>query len=114
MLGEEANTELHDRLRADLGLDQSLPDQYAAWVGRLACGAMGCSVRTTQPVCEAILQRLPVTIELTTAWMLIAISAGIVVALRRNSGADIGCSILALRGVSEPSFFLALLLSTVY
>jgi peptide/nickel transport system permease protein len=118
MLGEEANTEARARLRSELGFDQPLPVQYAVWIGRVVHGDLGRSIRTAQPVSEAILQRLPVTIELAIAAMvvglLIAIPAGIVSALRRNSGADIACSIVSLLGVSMPNFFLAILLITVF
>jgi peptide/nickel transport system permease protein len=114
MLGEEASPEARDRLRSELGLDQPLPVQYAIWAGRVARGDLGRSIRTHQPVSEAILQRLPVTIELALAAMLIAlviaVPAGIISALRRNSAADMTSSIVALLGVSVPNFFLAVLL----
>jgi peptide/nickel transport system permease protein len=118
MLGEEANAEARDRLRQELGLNDPLPIQYALWLGRVVRGDLGRSIRTHQPVSEAILQRLPVTIELAIAAMCvalaIAIPAGITAALRRNTGADIASSILALLGVSVPNFFLAILLIWVF
>jgi peptide/nickel transport system permease protein len=114
MLGEEASPEARDRLREELGLNAPLPVQYVIWAGRVVRGDLGRSIRTHQPVSEAILQRLPVTIELSLAAMLVSLSialpAGIVSALRRNTAADIGSSILALLGVSVPNFFLAILL----
>lgn len=118
MLGEEASPEARDRLRAELGLDQPLPIQYVIWAGRVMRGDLGNSIRTHQPVSEAILQRLPVTIELSIAAMLvslaIALPAGIISALRRNSAADITSSVLALLGVSVPNFFLAVLLIWIF
>jgi peptide/nickel transport system permease protein len=114
MLGEEASPEARDRLREELGLNAPLPVQYVLWAGRVVRGDLGHSIRTHQPVSEAILQRLPVTIELSLAAMLVSLSialpAGIISALRRNTVADIGSSILALLGVSVPNFFLAILL----
>ena len=114
MLGEEASPEARDRLREELGLNAPLPVQYVLWAGRVVRGDLGHSIRTHQPVSEAVLQRLPVTIELSLAAMLVSLSialpAGIISALRRNTAADIGSSILALLGVSVPNFFLAILL----
>ena len=114
MLGEEASPEARDRLREELGLNAPLPVQYVLWAGRMVRGDLGHSIRTHQPVSEAVLQRLPVTIELSLAAMLVSLSialpAGIISALRRNTAADIGSSILALLGVSVPNFFLAILL----
>src|SRR5712691_5302849 len=93
MLGEEASAEARDRLRSELGLDQALPIQYLAWAGRIVRGDLGRSIRTHQPVSEAILQRLPVTVQLAicamTVALLIAIPAGIVAAIRHNSSADV-------------------------
>ena len=118
MLGEEASPEARDRLREELGLNAPLPVQYVLWAGRVVRGDLGHSIRTHQPVSEAILQRLPVTIELSLAAMLVSLSialpAGIISALRRNTAADIGSSILALLGVSVPNFFLAILLIYVF
>jgi peptide/nickel transport system permease protein len=118
MLGEEANAEARDRLRQELGLNDPLPVQYALWLGRVVRGDLGRSIRTHQPVSEAIVQRLPVTIELAIAAMCVALAiavpAGITAALRRNTGADIASSILALLGVSVPNFFLAILLIWIF
>jgi peptide/nickel transport system permease protein len=118
MLGEEANAEARDRLRQELGLNDPLPVQYALWLGRVVRGDLGRSIRTHQPVSEAIVQRLPVTIELAIAAMCVALAiavpAGITAALRRNTGADIASSVLALLGVSVPNFFLAILLIWIF
>ena len=114
MLGEEASPEARAALRRELGLDRPLPLQYATWLVRAVQGDLGRSIRTNQPVSEAILQRLPVTIELAAIAMLIALAialpAGIIAAVRRNSNADIASTIFALLGVSMPNFFLAVLL----
>ena len=114
MLGEEASPEARDALRRELGLDQPLPIQYAAWLARVLRGDLGRSIRTHQPVSEAILQRLPVTIELSALAMLVSLSialpAGIVAAVRRNSRADVISTVFSLLGVSMPNFLLAVLL----
>src|SRR5215207_3836208 len=63
-LGEEATPENREALRAELGLDQPIYVQYAKWLGRLARGDLGRSIRNDQPVGQAIRERLPATIEL--------------------------------------------------
>jgi peptide/nickel transport system permease protein len=114
MLGEEATPEARDALRRQLGFDQPLPVQYGIWLGRVLQGDLGRSIRTNQPVSEAILQRLPVTLELSLLAMLVSLSialpAGIVAAVRRNSRADLASTVFSLLGVSMPNFFLAVLL----
>src|ERR671933_2372272 len=64
MLGSEASPDDVHRVRHDLGLDQPLHLQYLLWLGRVLRGDLGHSIRTHQPVAEAIVQRLPVTVEL--------------------------------------------------
>ncbi len=114
MLGEEATLESRDTLRRELGLDRPLPIQYGVWLGRVLQGDLGRSIRTHQPVSEAILQRLPVTLELSLLAMVvslaIALPAGIVAAVRRNSNADLLSTVFSLLGVSMPNFLLAVLL----
>ncbi len=118
MLGEEANPTALAALRHELGLDQPLPLQYASWLSRVVRGDLGRSVRTNQPVVEAIVQRLPATVELTFLAMLlslsIAIPTGIISATRRNSASDLVSTTLALLGVSMPNFFLAILLIFIF
>ncbi|MCC6935166.1 MAG: ABC transporter permease, partial [Thermomicrobiales bacterium] len=65
MLGEEATPESVAALREKLGLDQPLPVQYVRWLGAVLQGDLGRSIRSNQPVSEAIFDRLPVTIELS-------------------------------------------------
>ena len=114
MLGEEATPESRESLRRELGLDRPLPIQYGVWLGRVLQGDLGRSIRTHQPVSEAILQRLPVTLELSLLAMAvslaIALPAGIVAAVRRNSNADLLSTVFSLLGVSMPNFLLAVLL----
>ena len=81
-------------------------------------GDLGRSLRTNQPVTEAILQRLPVTLELLGAALAvslaIAIPAGIVSAVKRNSGVDLASTVFALIGFSLPNFWLGLILIYVF
>ena len=118
MLGEEATPQALAALRHELGLDQPLPIQYLVWLSHVLRGDLGRSIRTNQPVIEAIMQRLPVTLELTILAliisMVVAIPAGIISATRRNSASDLISTTLALLGISMPSFFLAILLIFVF
>lgn len=114
MLGEEATPESIAALRNQLGLDEPLPVQYVKWASSVLQGDLGRSIRSNQPVSEAIIARLPVTIELAILSVLvsliIAIPVGIIAAMRRNSPLDTASTTVALLGVSIPNFFLAILL----
>jgi peptide/nickel transport system permease protein len=118
MLGQDANPSSIAALRAQLGLDEPLPIQYVRWVGNLAHGDLGRSVRTNQPVLDAIVTRLPVTVELTVLALVLSLAiglpAGTVAAVRRNSSIDIASTGVALMGISLPSFFLGILLIVVF
>jgi peptide/nickel transport system permease protein len=118
MLGQDADPASVAALRSQLGLDQPLPIQYVRWVANVARGDLGHSIRTNQPVLEAIVSRLPVTIELSVLALLLSLAiglpAGVVAAIRRNSSVDLASTGLALVGVSLPSFFLGILLILVF
>jgi len=117
-LGEEATPETLAQFRARLGFDRPLIAQYVEWLGRALRGDLGRSLRTNQPVTEAILQRLPVTFELLAAALVIslaiAVPMGIVSAVRRNSGVDLASTVFALVGFSLPNFWLGLILIYVF
>ncbi|HEX9077845.1 MAG TPA: nickel ABC transporter permease [Anaerolineae bacterium] len=118
ILGEEVTPEKLTALRHQLGLDQPIPVQYGLWLSNVLRGDLGRSVRTQQPVLEAIIQRLPPTVELTlfatVISLSVAIPAGIISAARRNSASDMASTVLALLGISMPNFFLAILLIFVF
>ncbi len=118
MLGEEATPQALEALRHELGLDQPIPIQYLTWLGHVIQGDLGRKIRTNQPVLEAIIERLPATIELTLLALIISLSiaipTGIISATRRGSRADLVVTTLALIGVSMPNFVLAFLLVIVF
>lgn len=118
MLGDDASKEAIEALNRKLGLDQALPIQYLRWLGNLLTGDLGQSIRTRQPVLEAVGSRLPVTLELSLLSMVIAVSlgmaTGIIAAIRRNSAADVASTTLALTGISIPNFFLGIVLILVF
>ena len=96
-------------LKRFFGLDQPWWLQYSRWLGALAHGDLGTSWRTGKPVAALILERLPVTIELTlfavTFALLLGIPAGIVSAARRDHAVDNVTRIGALLGLSVPVFW---------
>lgn len=114
MLGDEASAEVIARVREQLGFNQPLPVQYLKWVGNLATGDLGRSLRNNAPVAEALALRLPVSLQLTLYSMLItlsvAIPVGVLAAVRRNSGFDLVASTASLIGVSVPNFVVGFLL----
>jgi len=112
--GEERDPEQLARIRESLGLDEPWPVQYALWLGRAAQGDLGRSIRTKQPVTEAIRERLGATLELGLAAVILSSTISLVVgtisALKRNSWIDIVATGVTLGGVSLPNFFLGLVL----
>lgn len=114
ILGTEATPEARAALRQELGLDRPLLVQYGNWWWRLLHGDLGRSVMVKQPVGSLIMERLPTTVPLAVLAMLIAVAiaipAGIISALRRNSWIDAGVSVLAFSGLSIPDFWLGVLL----
>jgi peptide/nickel transport system permease protein len=97
------------QLKAFFGLDQPWYVQYGRWVGGLLQGDLGTSWRTGKPVMALILERLPVTIELTTLAvgfaLLIGLPAGIVSATRRDQAIDNVTRVGTLLGLSVPVFW---------
>ncbi len=115
--GEERDPESLAQIRRSLGLDEPMPVQYVAWLGRAVQGDFGRSIRTRQPVIEAIRERLPATLQLGAAAILTSVSIALVVgtlaALNRNSALDLLATGFTLAGVSLPNFFLGLILILV-
>jgi peptide/nickel transport system permease protein len=118
MLGESASPQDVAELRGRLGLDRPLLEQYARFLGSAARGNLGRSLRTDQPVTTAILERMPATVELAAAAMLVAvllaIPLGIAAAVWRGTAIDYGATTLSLLGVSIPNFWLGPLLAIVF
>jgi ABC-type dipeptide/oligopeptide/nickel transport system permease component len=118
MLCETAAQEDVDALRARLGLDRPLLEQYGAFLRGVVRGDLGTSLRTNQPVTEAIVERLPATLELAAAAMLVAIGfsipLGIAAAVRRGTAVDHAATTIALLGISIPNFWLGPLLALVF
>ena len=105
-------------LRARMGLDLPLWQQFLAYLAQLARGDLGQSIQTGQPVAADLLQRLPASAELTLvalgAAVLLALPLGIAAALRPGSAIDHACRVLGVVGVALPSFVTGLLLIYVF
>src|SRR5712691_1120165 len=111
MIGADAvvSQAMVDQLKAFFGLDKPWYVQYFAWVGRLAHGDLGTSWRTGKPVILLILERLPVTAELTALAVAFALAlgmpAGILSAIRRDRAIDNVTRVGTLLGLSVPVFW---------
>jgi peptide/nickel transport system permease protein len=116
--GEERDPVQLEQIRRSLGLDQPWPVQYVSWLGRAVQGDLGRSIRTKQPVTEAIWERLPATFLLGGAAVLLSVSVALVVgtlsAVKRNSPIDLLATGITLAGVSLPNFFLGLILILLF
>ena len=116
--GPAATQEAVEQIRAQLGLDRSLAHQFALYLKDLARGELGNSLSTGQPVLAEIATRLPASLELTLAGLLlacaVAIPLGVLAATRPGSWTDHLCRMLATTGVSLPTFFTGLLLAYVF
>lgn len=116
--GDGASPEAIARIRTDLGLDRPLLVQLGAWLLDLLQLDLGRSIFLSQPVIDAILQRLPVTFSLAfVAFVItvpIGISIGMLAAYWRDTWLDTLVMSLALIGVSVPNFWLAIVAVLVF
>jgi ABC-type dipeptide/oligopeptide/nickel transport system permease component len=114
MLGMQTSPEAVAALQKRYHFDRSLPEQYLLWVTAAIRGDLGSSIRQSQPVAHMIAERFPVSLRLSLAAMLfalvVAIPAGILSAVRRNSWVDYILTGLSISGLSIPNFTLALIL----
>jgi peptide/nickel transport system permease protein len=118
MLGPEYTPEAAEAIRVKLGLNEPFHIQYLRWFGSVLTGDLGGSIATGETVADIIITGLPKTVSLATLSFLIAttiaVPAGIVAALRRNTVFDYAASVVAFVGVSMPSFWLGILLILVF
>jgi peptide/nickel transport system permease protein len=114
MAGEEHDPVVIEQIRRQYHLDQSLPVQYLYWVKGLLSGDLGESMRIKEPVLSLIGQKLPVTIQLASMAMIIAliigVGAGVVSAVKKDSVWDYVANGFALWGISTPNFWLGIIL----
>jgi ABC-type dipeptide/oligopeptide/nickel transport system permease component len=113
MAGRNPRPELVRDIEHRLGLDQPLYVQFGKYIGNAAQLDLGYSYQTQEPVREAVIRRAPATMSLaigaSIVWLVMGIATGIISALRRRSLLDRGFMVLALVGVSLPTFWLGLM-----
>ncbi len=118
VLGERATDAICDAFMERHGLDKSIPEQFAVYLQEIARGDLGNSIRLNRPVTQLLIERLPMTVELSLAAMLFAtligVPLGILSAVRHNSAADVATMIGANIGVSMPVFWLGLMLAYLF
>jgi peptide/nickel transport system permease protein len=114
LAGTEADEAGIEEIREKYGLNAPLPVQYLRWLGLAATGDLGESIRTRTAVTSMIAGKLPITIELTCLSLLVALAiavpAGVLAAVRRNTVWDVLASGVSLCGVSIPNFWLGIML----
>ncbi len=110
---EATEAEMAD-LRHALGLDRPLMDQFVDYIVHAARGDLGTSLKYRQPALSLILERMPATVELSTAAMLIAtliaLPTGVISATRRGSWLDAIGSVVSVVGQSMPVFWIGIML----
>jgi len=115
LLGERATEEACDRFAKNKGLDEPIPVQLGIYIADMAQGDFGRSIRFSRPVSQILIERLPLTIELSVTALvlalLIGIPLGIISAMKHNTAIDVGTMMFANVGVSMPVFWLGLLLA---
>ncbi|MBP7063352.1 ABC transporter permease [Ferrovibrio sp.] len=118
LAGDSATPEVIAAIRADLGLDKPIPQQFAAWIGQLAQGDLGRSVISKQPVTMMISQRLEPTLSLAFTTLifaiLVAVPMGIIAAWRHGRWLDRTIMALSVTGFSVPVFVLGYILIFVF
>jgi ABC-type dipeptide/oligopeptide/nickel transport system permease component len=111
--GPDAPAEAVEVVRERMGLNEPLPVQYLIWVGQVVRGDLGDSYLSRLPVTELLAQRIPATLELTAAGMLVivlvAIPAGVVAAITAGSKVDWFVTSMAGLSIAIPGFWLGIL-----
>ena len=111
--GQSANQEVIANIRAQLGLDKSIPEQYLLYVSNVLRGDLGTSITTRQPVIEEITNRYPATLQLAIGAFLVSaivgLGSGILAAVYKDSPIDTIAMIVATTGISMPAFWFGLL-----
>ncbi len=119
MLGSQGNPELVAKIRHEFGLDRPIYIQYIGWFSKVLRGDLGVTFRARYPITPLLMARIPATLELALGALvvaiLIALPAGIIAGLNKNSRFDYIFSLFSLMGYSTPVFWsgyiLVLLLS---
>jgi peptide/nickel transport system permease protein len=114
MAGEERDPAVIAQIRQQYRLDRPIPVQYFYWMKGVLSGDFGESLRNKEPVLKLIAEKLPVTLQLASMAIVIAlligIPAGIVSAVKKDTAWDYGANLFALWGISTPNFWLGIML----
>jgi peptide/nickel transport system permease protein len=115
---DEMTPEAVAQVRREMGLDKPIPVQYLAWLREIARGNFGVSWRSRQPALTMIAERLPATLALAGAAILIAtlvtVPLGIASGIRPHSWIDNLATAFSLMGIAMPSFWLGLMLILLF
>ncbi|NNE88144.1 MAG: ABC transporter permease [Silicimonas sp.] len=118
MSREDATVQEKQDLRESLGLDDPVPIQFAAFVGRALHGNFGVSYRNQRPVSDLITERLPATLELvfaaTVLALVIGIPLGVITAIRPKGALSNVVQAVSLVGVSTPTFVTGIMLILLF
>jgi peptide/nickel transport system permease protein len=118
LAGEDRDPAAVEHLRQKLNLDKPLPVRYFLWVGGVVKGDLGESLRVQKPVVDLIVEKLPVTVQLASMAIVIAIligvPAGVVSAVKKDTAWDYAANLFALWGLSTPNFWLGILLILLF
>ncbi len=118
LAGEDATPEEIAEIREDMGLNDPVLVQYGRWAGGILRGDMGTSLFSDQPVLEVLIDRLPVTLSLAFAAivisLLISVPAGIIAGTRPGRLSDRVVTVGASAGLAIPNFWLGLMLVLVF
>jgi peptide/nickel transport system permease protein len=118
MLGERATPAICNAFKQRYGLNDNIIVQFVRYLGNMAAGDFGTSIRFTRPVVDVMAERLPLTIELTLCAMAFStffgILLGLISAIKRNTIIDTVTMIIANIGISMPVFWLGLMLAYVF
>jgi peptide/nickel transport system permease protein len=116
-LGQDATAERVEQFKELHGLNGSIPERYLNWAEGVLRGDFGNSLRSSTPVVDEFMRRLPITLEIVLISFAVTTSmgiiGGIISATRQNSGADYGMRVLAVAGLSIPNFLLLTLLLVI-
>jgi len=118
VMGEKATPAQCEAFREREGLNDPILTQFARYLGDLSTGNLGESLKDSRPVLQIVLERLPMTMEITLGAMLFSttfgILLGVISAIRRNTAVDVGTMVGANIGVSMPVFWLGLVLAYIF
>lgn len=118
MLPDGAPEQAYNQLKAAWDLDKPMYVQYLMFLGKAVRGDLGTSMWRGVPATRVVLERIPMTLQLTVAGILfalvIAVPLGVLAATHQNSAVDFACRLLALFGQSMPPFWLGIILILLF